>query len=120
MSHEGYPTAAPEQVPTIDAYLVIQESLGVNEDVARDLASVRIVCPDPRGGGAEGSLGEFMATPHGIEQIEPVLAQTKEALKLGADLETALGFGLGAMAVKRDEAGKLVRVSKETEQVKKK
>lgn len=118
--HEGYPTTAPEQGPTSDAYLVLQERLGVSEDLARDLASVIVVCPDPRGGGAEVSLGEFMTTSHGIEQIEPVLGQTKQALELGVDLDTALGFGLGALAVKKDEAGKLVRMFKVTGQVKKK
>jgi hypothetical protein len=116
--HEGSPTVAPEQ-RVVDVHLFLQENLGITEDVARDLADIQVECPVP-GVNAQLSLGEFILTPHGSEKIETVMTQAKKAMELGADVETALGFGLGAMAVKTDEAGKLIRVSRESEQVKKK
>jgi hypothetical protein len=61
-----------------------------------------------------------MLTPHGNEKIGQVLTQTERAMKLGADAETALGFGLGAMAVRLDLDGKLVRSSRDDEDLKKK
>lgn len=111
MSIEGPPLASQEQV--IEAHTFLQESLGVSPEVAEDLASVSVACPDPRGGGAQTTLGEFMTSEHAADKVGEVLEVMREEIADGASHDKAIRRALGAASVTVEDksTGRLVRVA---------
>ncbi|HET7060026.1 MAG TPA: hypothetical protein VFH99_01765 [Candidatus Saccharimonadales bacterium] len=108
MGPEAASPLEPERrVP--EPHVLLQESLGVSEEVARDLASVQVMCPKP-GEDRQSSLAEFMTSPHGAGKAEQIIDIAREARESGADPEEALQRALGFAAIKDKETGRLLRV----------
>jgi hypothetical protein len=101
------------ELGVIDPVALLQDRLGVDEDQARDLASIRVKCIAP-GRTDESSLGDFIASDHGAEQdakgiVEDIAAEVHNE---GASHEDAIVAILGKRAVERNEdTGALVRVT---------
>ncbi|HEY4963812.1 MAG TPA: hypothetical protein VIH90_03905 [Candidatus Saccharimonadales bacterium] len=116
---EGFPGQAQEQEHNQAAVIaMLQQELGVSEDVAASFASVVVECPKP-GEGRDSTLAEFITSEHGTDKKDVIIERTKAGLERGASPDEALIGALGFSA-KVDETGQLVRFTPEAVPVKKK
>jgi hypothetical protein len=90
--------------------VMLQDRLGIDEDQARDLALIRVVCPVP-GEDRQESLGDFMASEHGANKATTILDIAKSVVEKGGTPEEAISAALGFAALRDKDTGKLVRVT---------
>ncbi|HVA10712.1 MAG TPA: hypothetical protein VNG32_00915 [Candidatus Dormibacteraeota bacterium] len=99
-----------------DTVAILQEELGIDEDAARDLADIQIICPAEEGGGKTSSFGDFAASKHGAEhgasRMVKAIANEVKREKGKISHEEALVRTVGSLSIIRDDnTGKAVRVS---------
>ncbi len=100
------PGASPE---IADPVVMLQDMLSVDEEQARDLASIAVACPIP-GEDRQASLGEFMTSEHGADKAATIADIAMLAREKGASPEEALSQALGFAALRDNDTGELVRV----------
>ena len=113
MATEGAP-AGFEQDVQFDPVLLVQEQLGVTEEVARDLMDIEVVCPAPGVVAQPQAMRDFLTTEHGRAMSVSLFADARGELTQGQTLVRALRFAFGR-AISLDSDGQFVRMASPVE-----